>query len=218
MVRWWLAPFLALLVGCGSDDAPRAGSDRDQLEAAATGYMQALADGEGDKACGHLTERAQQDLATIMDASSCPDAIEKMHAVLDDAQRDKLRDLRVARSRIDGARAKVTFAGADTITLARAEGDWKVAEFASGGGYRTRAEGECVIGGMREFDAGGAHAFWRREGRADFRAFIVETCRRADRRGVLSRDSLEAVRRGFDRIAGDVIAQMVESGQIRQPQ
>jgi hypothetical protein len=88
--------------------------------------------------------------------------------------------------------------------------------FGSGGGYRTRAEGECIIGGMDEFDDGGGHAFWRREGRADFRDFIVETCRRADRQGILTEDGGEAEQRAFNRIAGRVIVEMAERGQIRE--
>jgi hypothetical protein len=136
------------LAGCGSDDEPRAGSDREQLEAAASAYLEASADGDGEEACRHVAERAQRDLATIADARSCPDAIEKLHDVLDDQQRDKLRDSRVARIRIDGAHANVTIAGADTITFEKVDSRGKVAAFASGGGYRTRAEGECIIGGM----------------------------------------------------------------------
>jgi hypothetical protein len=217
MVRWWLVPAVVLLAGCGSDDQPRAGSDREQVEAAATGYLEALADGDGEEACRHLTERAQRDLATIADARSCTDAIEKLHELLDDQQRDKLRNSRVARIRVDGAHANVTIADADTIRFEKVDGGWKAEAFASGGGYRTRAEGECIIGGMDEFDDGGAHAFWRREGRADFRDFLVETCRRADRQGVLTEGSGEAVQRAFNRIAGRVIAQMVERGQIREP-
>jgi hypothetical protein len=217
MARRWLVWGLVLLAGCGSDEELRAGSDREQVEAAATGYMEAFADGDGDEACRYLTERTQQDAATIADARSCPDAIEKFHELLDDQQREKLRDLRVGRIRIDGTHAKVTFAGADTITFENVEGGWKVAAFAAGGGYRTRAEGECIIGGMREFDDGGAHAFWRREGRADFRDFLVETCRRADRQGIPVEAGGEAVQRTFNRIAGRVIAEMVRRGQIAEP-
>jgi hypothetical protein len=217
MARWWLGAVLVLLAGCGSGDDLRAGSDREQVEAATTGYLEAFADGDGEEACRHVAERAQQDVATIADARSCADAIEKLHDVLDDQQRKKLRDSRVARIQIDGARAKVTIAGGDTIRFEKGDGGWKVAAFASGGGYRTRAEGECIIGGMNEFDAGGAHAFWRRQGRADFRDFLAETCRRADRQGILTEGGGKAEQRVFNRIAGRVITEMVERGQIREP-
>jgi hypothetical protein len=218
MARWWLASALVLLTGCGSDGEPRVGSDREQVEAAMTGYLEALADGDGEEACRHVAERAQRDLATIADARSCADPIEKLHEALDEEQRDKLRDSRAARIRIDGARAEVTIAGGDTIPFEKVDGGgWKAVAFGSGGGYRTRAEGECIIGGMNEFDDGGGHAFWRREGRADFRDFIVETCRRADRQGLLVEDGGEAEQRKISRIAGRVIAVMVERGQIRDP-
>jgi hypothetical protein len=217
MVRWWLASGLVLLAGCGSDDEPRAGSDREQLEAAASGYLEAFAGGDGEQACSHVAQRGQQDIATLADERSCPDAIERLHGVLNDRQRDDLRNARVAHVRIDGARAKVTIAGGDTITFEKVDGRWKVAAFASGGGYRTRAEGECIVGGMQEFDDGGGQAFWHREGRADFRDFMVQTCRRADRQGVLARGSGEAIQRGVSQIARRVIAQMIERGQIREP-
>lgn len=181
------------------------------------GYLEALADGDGEAACRHVGEQAQRDLATIADARSCADAIEKLHDALDDEQRDKLRDSRVARIRIDGARAEATIAGGDTIPFEKVDGVWKAVAFASGGGSQTGAEGECIIGGMEEFDDGGGHAFWRREGRADFRDFIVETCRRADRQGVLTEAGGEAEQRAIKRIAGTVIAEMVERGQIRVP-
>jgi hypothetical protein len=182
-----------------------------------TGYLDAFADGDGEEACRHVAEQAQRDAATIADARSCPEAIEKLGEALNDEQRDKLRDSRVARIRIDGARAEVTIAGGDTIPFEKVDGGWKAVAFGSGGGYRTRAEGECIIGGMNEFDDGAAHAFWRREGRADFRDFIVEMCRRADRQGVLTEDGGEAEQRAIKRIAGRVIMEMAKRGQIREP-
>jgi hypothetical protein len=186
------------------------------VEAASTGYLEAFADGDGVQACRHLAARAQRDLTTIADTRSCPGAIEQLHALLDERQRDKLRGSRVARIRIDGAHIKVTMGEADTLTSEKVAGRWKVAAFAAGG-YRPRAEGECIIAGMHEFESGDVHAFWLREGRADFRDFLVETCRRADRQGVLREDSPEAARRAFNRNAGRVVAQMVERGQIREP-
>src|SRR5918992_3189159 len=68
IVRWWLASALFLLAGCGSDGEPRAGSDREQMEAAMTGYLEALADGDGEGACSHVAEQAQRDMTTITDA------------------------------------------------------------------------------------------------------------------------------------------------------
>jgi len=217
VARWWLVPAVVLLAGCGSGDEPRAGSDRDQVEAAATGYLDAFADGDGEEACGHLSERAQRDLATIAGAGSCPDGIEKMHQALDGEQRDQLRDARVARIGIDGARAEVTMAGGDTVPFEKVAGGWKLVATASGGGFRTRAQGECIIGGMDEFDDGGGDPNWHREGRADFHDFIVEFCRRADRRGLLTEDGSELDHRALERVARRVMAEMGERGQIRYP-
>jgi hypothetical protein len=216
LAGWWLVSAVVLLAGCGSDDEPRPVSDREQIEAAATGYLEGFADGDGEEACRHLSERAQRDVGTIAEAGTCIEAIEKFHQALDDEQREALRDVRIARIRIDGARAKVAMAGGDTVPFEKGAGGWKVMEFASGGGYRTRAEGECIIGGMDEFDDGGGDPNWHREGRADFRDFIVEFCRRADRRGVLREDG-PLDRRALERIARRVMAEMGERGQIRYP-
>jgi hypothetical protein len=120
VVRWWLVSALVLLAGCGSDGERRPGSDREQVELAATDYLEAAADGDGEEACRHVAERAQRDLATIADTRSCADAIERLHEALDDEQRDKLRDARIARIRIDGARAEVTIAGGDTVLFDKA--------------------------------------------------------------------------------------------------
>jgi hypothetical protein len=78
----------------------------------------------------------------------------------------------------------------------------------------SRAEAACVEGGIGAFDRGEVDAFWKREGRVDYRAYIVGTCRGADRRGLLDRSGSKPQ---IARIAGQVILRMVRSGQIRDP-
>ena len=203
------------LAGCGdSGSEPSTSSDREQIEAAMTSYLDAVADGDGDKACGHLAAGAQKDLATLAGGSSCPDAVEQMSEALDGKSREQLRSGRIDRVVIDGTTAKATVASGDTIPLEKSGDAWKVTEFASGGGYSNTQQAQCVTGGMDQFDEGGGDPFWQREGREDFHDYIVEVCRRADRRGLLdgSRPG-EALKR----VAGNVILEMVDRGQIRDP-
>lgn len=96
MVRWWMAS-LVLLAGCGSGGEPRTGSDREQVEAAMIGYLDALAEGDGEEACRHVAEQAQRDLATIMDAGSCAEGIEKLHEALNDEQCERRRAIAARR-------------------------------------------------------------------------------------------------------------------------
>ena len=78
----------------------------------------------------------------------------------------------------------------------------------------SKAEAECVAGGLNQFDKGGGDAFWQTEGRADFREFIVATCKEADAKGLLNGEKPGPE---LQKIAGEVILRMVERGQIRDP-
>jgi hypothetical protein len=78
----------------------------------------------------------------------------------------------------------------------------------------SRAAAACIDGGMREFDSGGGHAFWRKEGREDYGDYIAATCRRADREGLLDRSGSEPQ---LQKIAGEVLLEMIERGQVRDP-
>ena len=164
MRRHWLgwAVALGVLAGCGdSGSEPPTSSDREQIEAAMTGYLAAIADGDGDEACGHLAAGAQKDLTTLAGGSSCQESVQRMSKALDDKTRDKLRAGGVDRVVIDGTTAKATVEFGDTIPLEKAGGTWKVTEFASGGGYANQQQAQCVTGGMNQFDEGGGDPFWR---------------------------------------------------------
>jgi hypothetical protein len=90
--------------------------------------------------------RVRRPISASRVSVSCPDAMEKLHELLDDQQRDKLRGSHVARIRFDGAHAKVTIEGADTLTLEQVAGRWKVAAFATSGatGRAPRARASSV--------------------------------------------------------------------------
>jgi hypothetical protein len=78
----------------------------------------------------------------------------------------------------------------------------------------SKAEADCVAGGMNQFDKGGGDPFWQKEGRADFRDFIVATCGKADAKDLLNGDEPGVE---LQRIAGEVMMRMIERGQIRDP-
>jgi hypothetical protein len=210
---------LTVLAGCGGSD-PKSGSDREQVEQTIKGYMNGLADGDGEQACGHLTESAQGNIATAGGANSCQEAVDGLKDALPDDDRQKLRAVRVTEARIDGSTAEARIStGSETppdpVPLEKTGDGWKIAGFPSGVQFGSQAEAQCISGGISEFDDGGSARFWRREGREDFRDYLVELCRRADRRGVLEGN---VDMREFRRIAGEVILEMQHRGQIAQPQ
>jgi hypothetical protein len=216
----WVVALVAL-AGCGGSDESPAGSDREQIEATISAYFAAMGEGDGDEACGHLTSSARQNLATAMGKSSCEEAIELIAeaAESDPEGRKALSKVRVLRATIDGVKAEATIKAREDeaprpVPLEKTDDGWRVAGTSSGVQFSSQAHAECVSGGMQEFDEGNADPFWKVEGRDDFRDYIAETCRIADRRGLLVEDGN---REEFMKVAGQVVLRMVESGQIRDP-
>lgn len=117
--------------GCGSDDGASSPAK------AVRSYNDALAGGDGEKACRRLEASAQKELQRSTQGSargSCKQVIELLSAFYDDATKDRLRDARVvAAERGDSARVRfsspVAFGGPDrsqTYDLRRAGGEWKI--------------------------------------------------------------------------------------------
>ena len=180
--------------------------------------MEAFAEGDGQAACDRLTASAQHNLATGSGASSCEDGVAKLARSLDDSARDKLKNVRVSEANIIGAKATVKLASGQTqppaaVPLEKADGEWRLAGFPSGVNFGSQAEAECISGGMQGFDAGSVAPFWRKEGRSDFRDYIVAICRRADQRGVLESQDKAAL----EKIARSVLLEMDKRHQIRLP-
>ena len=99
-----------------------------------------------------------------------------------------------------------------SMKLRRSDGTWRLSGV--GEAFRPDPLVGCRVGGMRAFEAGSVAAFWKREGRSDYRAYIAETCERADGHGLLSG---EANRAELQRIAGRVLVELIRSGRIRDP-
>jgi hypothetical protein len=117
--------------GCGDDD------EASSPEGAVEAYNEAVADGDGERACGYLDQAAQEELrqATQGDArGSCPQIIDLLSAFYDDATKDRLRDAKVeAATRGDRAAARLNspagFGGPNreqTIELRRVGDEWKI--------------------------------------------------------------------------------------------
>lgn len=162
-----------------------------------------------------------QNIAVAMGRPTCEEAIELIGeaAKQDPGGQQALRTLRLESAEIDGAKADVVMVGGEQrtpapIPMEKTDDGWKVAGTANDVTYSSQDEAECVSGGMSAFDEGQADPFWKREGRDDFRDYIVETCRIAVERG-LADDAGD--QEAFNRIAARVILRMVRSGQIRDP-
>jgi hypothetical protein len=136
---WLLTAALAAtgaVASCG-------GSDEDKVKDTVTGYLSALADGNGDEACRQLTGDARREVADTAGMPSCQQTISAVADNLDDSEKDRLRDAKIARVKVTkikrecsklveglcrGPTAIVRVDGADRdVELEQSEGgDWLI--------------------------------------------------------------------------------------------
>jgi hypothetical protein len=225
-MRQWRACVVgaALLAGCGGGSGgsehplPRpTGSDRDQIAQTVRGYLKALADSDASIACQELTVIAQQDLATMAGGGqSCEDGAAALSRQVRDSDRRGLRAAKVFDERIHGAKAtaKVTGNGSSPrqLPLAKEGGRWKIAGFEGNVHFTSQAEAACIAGALQAYDDHKSPKFWYREGRNDFRDYIVAVCRRAAERNLLKQN---VTRAQLAPIAREVMREMRRRGQIR---
>lgn len=127
----WLTALLliALATGCG-DSSP---SPEDVTSAAVSG----LSKGDEKKVCAQLTEPAKAKLLRVLaddppivgtiNASSCEDAIAKVHAKLSQPIRAVLEDGEVDEAKVTGDKAVVHVTGAGTdVQLQKIGDEWKI--------------------------------------------------------------------------------------------
>lgn len=127
----WLAALLLAVsaTGCG-DSSP---SPEDVTSAAVSG----LSRGDEKKVCAQLTEPAKAKLLEVLaddppivgtvNASSCEDAIVKVHAKLSQPIRAVLEDGEVDEAEVTGDKAVVHVTGAGTdVQLQKIGGEWKI--------------------------------------------------------------------------------------------
>jgi hypothetical protein len=132
--------------GCGGDDSGGGGGggdDESQIRNVITSYAAAVADRDGDKACGYLTDTARQQIEAVadsLDADGCAGVMEKLTEQASSDDRDQLKDIKVTSVKIDGDRATVQVEAAgekgDPSTVVKQDGDWKI-DADMGGGTAT---------------------------------------------------------------------------------
>jgi hypothetical protein len=130
MNRIRLSVLLAVLAlaGCGGG-----GSDEpSNPEATVQAYLNALADNEGEEACGFLTPDIRRQIVEQAGSPSCPEAVADFNEFLGedaDLLKDAVVDDVVVRG--DSASANVTGVVADSVEveLERIDGEWRIATF-----------------------------------------------------------------------------------------
>jgi hypothetical protein len=131
------------VAACGGDDSGGGGDDQSQIRDVVTNYAAAIADKDGDTACGFLTESARKQVEAAgeaLDADGCGEVMEKVTAEASDEDRQDLKDAEVVSVKVDGDRATVQVkAGEDTgdpSTLIKEDGEWRI-DVDQGGGTST---------------------------------------------------------------------------------
>jgi len=124
-----LAVALFLAAGCGSD----ASDAEDTVSTAVSG----LAEGDGKQVCDQLTVGAEKQILVLLadnplgfpdiNAKTCTEGIEKLHAALSPAQRNILVDGEVGEAKITGDKAKVRVIGVGMeADLQKIDGTWMI--------------------------------------------------------------------------------------------
>ena len=128
---------VVLFTGCGGGGAPK--SDADAAGQVLTDAAKALADGDGDKACGYLTPDAQRQAQLQFGAGAlgqvdCPTLVERGTAFLSPLDRKRIDALQPANVNVNGGSASATLAGGGTsvqLNLQKVGEDWKISGFAN---------------------------------------------------------------------------------------
>lgn len=127
---------IALVAGCGGGGAPK--SDADAVGQVVKDAAQAVADRDGDKACGYLTPDAQRQAQLQVGAAAlgdidCPTLIQRATAFLTPLDRKRIESLEPANVQVNGSSASATAAAEGTsiqLNLQKVGDDWKISGFA----------------------------------------------------------------------------------------
>ena len=95
----------AVLAGCGG------GSDEDQVREVASDFTAAFADSDAKRACELMTSEAKQQIvkaAAALGGGECEKTMSAATGLLDESQKDALRDAEITKVTISGDRAEVT--------------------------------------------------------------------------------------------------------------
>src|SRR3954454_4329302 len=131
----------AELAGCGGG-APK--SDADAVSQVLKDAAHAVADSDGDKACGYLTPDAQRQAQLQVGAGAlgqvdCPTLVKRATAFMAPLDRQQIKNLEPQNIQINGTSASATLAtkaiqqGTQStsvqLTLAKIGSDWKISGF-----------------------------------------------------------------------------------------
>lgn len=120
---------VVLTAGCGSGG----GGDIEQAQDAVRDYVVGIADGDGDRSCGRMSNEAQEQLTDEVaeqepqrGIDSCEEAVERLGELLADEDRVSLRDpqIDVTLNR-DKAIASVKDGPSD-VTVIKVDGEWLI--------------------------------------------------------------------------------------------
>jgi hypothetical protein len=138
---------ISLLAGCGGGGGPK--SDADAVGQVLKDAAKAVADGDGDKACGYLTPDAQRQAqlqvgAAALGDSDCPTIVKRATIILTPLERKQIESLEPSNIQVNGTSASATMAteaGAAPgqgvsvqLNLQKVGEDWKISGFANATG------------------------------------------------------------------------------------
>jgi len=112
--------------GCGKSDSEAAGD-------AAVAYLEAFAEGDGEKACDTLTDQTKKvivpQVGRKVGTRDCPAAIKSLRTRLTVPQTDAFKQATATRVKIRGDLAEVRFRAGSlrgAAELRKAGGDWRI--------------------------------------------------------------------------------------------
>ena len=123
-----IAAALVALPGCGE-------SEEDKVADTIQSYLKAFTEGDGEKACGFLSEDTRRafvaQVGTLLRTNDCGRALEQVRKGVRRQALDALKEARVSNVKVDGERATATVEArgrSSRTELAKTEGDWKISD------------------------------------------------------------------------------------------
>jgi hypothetical protein len=138
---------LVLLCGCGGGGGPK--TDADAVAQVLKDTVAAAADGDGDKACSHLTPDAQRQAILQTGAGrlgnvDCATAVKQAQLVLTPLDKSRIKSLQPTNVVVNGGSASATLASESgaapgqgisiQLNLQKLGEDWKISGFQGGQG------------------------------------------------------------------------------------
>ena len=211
------------VAACGGEDVPTGAEAERGARDAVTGYFDAVATRDVERACGVFTagHRKRFEERTGM---TCEEAVERTGRETPPELRKSVAAVRVEDVRTDGRGGSVTVRASDryaaearrtTVEVRYVDGRWRIDDLP----FRQDPDPvtTCIVGGLRTFGTDQSDPFWFSEGRGDFAAFITAFCKRGFAREILREDGRKPAGDAAERLAAEIIREMVRDGRIEDP-